>query len=160
MPSEPRLMADGRTLIANTFNCGLYQVHDVANDPRISHLYSFAMNHEQAMCALPVTFGRLWVQTVPTRRGLVALDLSDPGNPKEVGHVDLGEDQVPHWISLEPNGERIVVTGFGRLLNRVAMVDLDPKSGALSVDTAFGIEGVVNFGRSDWPPTGLEPATR
>lgn len=162
LPAEPRLLSDGSAMIANTFNCGLYQIHDIASDtPRVSHIYSFFMEDPTdnlQLCALPVTFGQFWVQTVPARQGLVSLDLGDTSKPTEVGHVDLGKGMRPHWISLEPSAERIVVTGFGELLNRVMMVKVNPTTGALAVDTAFGTEGIVDFGRQVWPHGNTGPA--
>ncbi len=153
-PAEVRLTADGR-LMANTFRCGLYEAGDYESEnPQISHVYTFeledATNYEH-LCALAVTFGQFWVQTVPSRSGLVSLDLSDERNPREVGYVDLGAGRRPHWIALEPNNERIVVTGFGPMLNSVMMVNVDPESGELSLDRSFGDDGALDFNRADWP---------
>jgi hypothetical protein len=154
LPAEARLMADGR-LMANTFMCGLYQVEDfAAREPQIVHVYTFELEDPadfQQLCALPVTFGPFWVQTVPSRNGLVSLDLSDERSPDEVSYVNLGEGTRPHWIALEPDSERIVVTGFGEMLNKVMLVNVNPESGALSLDRAFGDDGVLNFDRADWP---------
>jgi len=154
LPAEVRQMADGR-LMVNTFRCGLYQIEQFASErPQIAHIYTLEMadafDFEQ-LCALPVTFGQFWVQTVPSRNGLVSLDLSDEGNPKEVGYVNLGAGTRPHWISLEPDNQRIVVTGFGTMMNTVMMVNVDPESGALSLDRSFAGDGVLNFDRADWP---------
>ncbi len=161
-PAEPRLMADGKTLLVNTFNCGLYQIHEAATDnPRISHIYTFARSDpsdDKQLCALPVSLGHFWIQTVPSRNGLVTLDLSDPNNPREVGYVSLGDDHYPHWIALEPNERRIVVTGFGDMRNSVSMVTVDPMTGALAVDHAFGEDGTSSFGGTDWPHGSTGPA--
>lgn len=159
-PAEPRFMADGKTLLVNTFNCGLYQVRGIATDkPEIDHLYTFEYPDRSILehsCALAVTFDDFWIQTVPSRNGLVTLDLGDLDNPREVAYLDLGDGLFPHWIALEPNENRIVVTGFGEMLNRVIMVSVDPATGALSVDREFGIDGVVSFAGPEWPhgPTG------
>lgn len=154
LPAEARVMADGR-LMVNTFKCGLYRVDDVAADePRATHVYTFELQDASdflQLCALPVTFGRFWVQTVPSRNGLVALDLGDSSEPREVGYVNLGEGARPHWIAIAPDNQRIVVTGFGELLNSVVMVNVDPATGALSIDGSFGDGGVLDFGRSEWP---------
>jgi streptogramin lyase len=148
-------MADGQTLFVNTFYCGLYQIHDYASDdPSFKHVYTFPIDDEsgeQRLCALPVTAGNYWVQTVPARSSLIAIDLSDPKNVQEVSTVDLGSGRRPHWISIEPNERRIVVTGFGELRNSVMMVKLNKSDGSLSVDRNFGENGVVDFGRTSWP---------
>ena len=154
-PAEPRLMADGKTVLVNTFNCGLYRVRGLAtDDPVIDHVYTFSMPDRRILehsCALAVTFGRFWVQTVPSRNGLVTLDLANPPDPQEVHYLNLGEGLFPHWIALEPNGKRIVVTGFGEMLNKVMMLRVDSTTGALSVDRAFGVNGSTSFSGPDWP---------
>lgn len=161
-PAEVRLMADGKTLLVNTFNCGLYQINDAATpSPGIRHIFTFGMSKPTdglAMCALPVTVENFWIQTVPSRNGLVSLDLSDPDNPKEVGYVNLGEGNYPHWIALEPSERRIVVTGFGDMLNNVMMVNVDPMTGALAIDHDFGENGIASFGGTDWPHGSTGPA--
>lgn len=161
-PAEVRLMADGKTLLVNTFNCGLYQIHDAATaSPGISHIFTFGMSKPADslfMCALPVTVENFWIQTVPIRNGIVSLDLNDPDNPKEVGYVNLGEGNYPHWIALEPSERRIVVTGVGGMLNSVMMVTVDPMTGALAIDPDFGEDGIASFGGSNWPHGSTGPA--
>ena len=103
--------------------------------------------------------GRFWIQTVPDEHALIALDVHRPGAPREVGRVSLGPGHWPHWISLEPDGRRIVVTGYRATRHRVIVVKLDPNTGALALDTRFGAGGDgpgVSFDRQVWPhgPTG------
>ncbi len=155
-PAEPRFLADGRTLIVNTFNCGLYLVPEVASDdPRAEHIYTFprdAASDEE--CSLPIQFGRFWVQTIDHTRSVVVLDLSDPVHPVQVDELEFGDRAVPHWISLEPSGNRIVLTGGGTLSGRVVMLRIDPESGKLSVIEEFG-DGEellgVSMNRDSWP---------
>ena len=46
---------------------------------------------------------------------------------------------VPHWLSPDQAGERIVVLGFGpQLINRVMLVNFDSETGKLEIDEAFG----------------------
>ena len=154
-PAEPRMMADGETLLVNTFSCGLYQVHEAANENRtVEHIYTFKMVDPSLIsptCALAVNFGRFWVQTVPSRHGLVTLDMSDPSDPKEVGYLFLGDGIYPHWMSLEPSEKRIVLTGFGDMRHKVTMITVDPDTGTLEVDRDFGKDGSTSFERSNWP---------
>lgn len=161
-PAEPRFMADGKTLLVNTFNCGLYQVRGVATDnPEIHHVYTFECPDRSILehsCALAVTFGDFWIQTEPSRNGLVTLDLGDLDSPREVAYLDLGDGLFPHWIALEPNESRIVVTGFGEMLNQAIMVTVDPETGSLSVDRKFGIDGVASFAGPEWPHGSTGPA--
>lgn len=154
-PAEPRLMADGKSVMVNTFNCGLYQIRGIAtNDPVFDHIYTFRMPDRSILehsCALAATFGPFWVQTVPSRHGLVTLDLTNPADPQETHFLSLGEGLFPHWIALEPNEKRLVVTGFGEMLNRLMMLSVDSKTGALSVDRAFGVNGTTSFSGPNWP---------
>lgn len=162
LSAEPRLMDDGETVIVNTFTCGLYRIRDVATDrPRVEHIYTFDLSDisdPAKSCAVPVTTGRLWIQTVPSRNGLVALDLSNPDAPQEIGFVNLGSGRLPHWIAIDSERRHIVVTGYGELLNEVMMVTLDAASGRLAIDRAFGIDGVVDFRRTQWPHGANGPA--
>ncbi len=154
-PAEPRLMQDGETLLVNTFSCGLYRVLDaITEEPSVEHIYTFKMldrSFVPATCALAVTFGHFWVQTVPSRHGLVTLDMSDPSKPKEVGFLDLGDGIYPHWMALEPDGMRIVLTGYGSLLHYVMMISVDQDTGTLTVDLDFGDDGKTSFERPVWP---------
>jgi hypothetical protein len=66
-------------------------------------------------------------------------------------------------MSLEPRGERIVVTsGPGATLYRVLLVRLDPDSGALTLDESFRDPGSdmpgVSFARTTWPHGPAGPA--
>lgn len=155
-PAEPRFLADGRTLIVSTFNCGLYLVSDVtSDDPGVEHIYTFARDTASSEeCGLPVHLGRFWVQTVEHTRSLVVLDLSDPRHPVPVDELEFDDRAVPHWISLEPSGERIVLTGGGSLSGRVLLLRIDPESGRLSVIENFGAAGRIpglDMMREEWP---------
>lgn len=155
--AEPRVLPDGKTVLVTTFACKLLRVGDLDGDaPSVSLVYDFG----GAACALPVIADHLWIQTVPDIHGLVALDVSDPDQPFEVSRVVLGEDDWPHWISLEPGGGRIVVTGYAGTRHRILIVDLDGGSGRMSVDSAFAMPDAIrpgiSFDRADWShgPTG------
>lgn len=67
----------------------------------------------------------------------------------------LGEKDSPHWIALEPNGERIVISGGGDTLeSRVLIAKIDSKTGKLSLDEAFrekdAKQAGINFDRELW----------
>ena len=107
------------------------------------------------LCALPVVSGNYWVQTVPSIPALVSLDISNPYKPVEVSRLELGETNWPHWISSDLNGERIVVTGYDGLSNRLLIVNIDKQTGGLSFDKRFKEEGAeeigISFARESWP---------
>jgi len=152
-PAEPRMLVDGKTVLVSTFSCGLYRITDLGtDDPKAEFVYAFGGEN----CALPVVSDKYWVQTVPDSNAIVALDISDPSKPVEVSRLTMGKNDKPHWIALEPNGDRIVLSGGnGDLKSRLQMVKLNKKSGKLSWDEAFRETGSkdrgISFDREDWP---------
>ena len=143
--AEPRLLADGRTVMVSTFNCGLFLIDGLASDrPSARLVHDFGTGE----CALPVVAGRYWVQTDTALPGLVSLDISSPGRPRVVDRLKLQPDQEPHWISLGPDGRRIVISGGGKALkNRILLAKIDPKTGKLALDPNIAID----FDRKSWP---------
>jgi hypothetical protein len=152
--AEPRLLADGRTVVVSTFNCGLFMMDGLAGtQPKAKLIYSFTGGGQ---CALPVVAGRFWVATDTSIPGLVALDMHNPRAPREVSRLVLGKGQQPHWISLAPDGERIVISGGQEeLKTRVLLARIDRSTGKLTLDESFrdkgGAEAGVSFDRTSWP---------
>ncbi len=133
--SEPRLLADGRTVLVPTFNCGLYRITGLEGDsPSASLLYDFG----GMTCAVPVVAGHYWIQTVAKlhANAVVALDISELSKPVEAGRVTLGPRDWPHWLALEPDGKRLALTGYQDLQNQIVVINLG-ESGSLSIDPLF-----------------------
>jgi hypothetical protein len=152
-PAEPRVLSDGKTVLVSTFSCGLYRIIDLAtNEPKAEFVHAFGGEN----CALPIVAGNYWVETVPDSHALVTLNVADPMKPVEVSRLTMGEKDGPHWISLEPNGDRIVLSGGGGTLgSRLQIVKLDHENGNLSWDEGFREKGSkergINFDRLKWP---------
>ena len=152
-PAEPRVLADGKTVLVSTFSCGLYKLAGLeTTDPTAEFIYSFGGEN----CALPVVAGNFWIATVPDSQALISLDISDPLKPKEVSRLAFSENEKPHWIGLEPGGNRIVISGGkGALESRLLIANIDPKTGKLSLDEKFKGKGAsypgFNFDREAWP---------
>jgi hypothetical protein len=165
-PGEPRLLADGKTVLIHTFSCGLYMMRGIDTDsPSLEFVHAFAGK----WCGVPLRIGNYWVQTVEDGHNLTVLDISDPAHPREVHRLTLDADQEPHWVSLDPTGTRIVVnsgevtpkdpaTGKPRpgVPDRwLYMVDFDPKTGTLKLDERFRDPGSnrpgLNMSRRSWP---------
>lgn len=158
-PAEVRLLADGTTAIMTTFTCAMYLLHGLETDePRAELVNVLPWDAYPNHCGIPLTRGRFWVQTYAygDSSALISLDVSDPANPVEVDRLTLEETWAPHWISMEPEGDRIVVTSAeGSTLYRVLVVHLDPETGSLALDSTFrspdtAVPG-VSFDRSKWP---------
>ena len=140
-PFEGRLLADGKTVMLQTFSCGLFVLDSLGEGtPKITHAYNFA---KEPFCSLPVRLENFWIQTVASDNGgfngLVVLDVSDPYNPVKVDSLVTGENIGPHWLSPNATGEKIVMTGFFQELEkRIMILNFNKLTGKLSLDEAFG----------------------
>ncbi|HEX8756991.1 MAG TPA: hypothetical protein VF745_11685 [Steroidobacteraceae bacterium] len=140
--SEPRVLADGRTVVVPTVNCGLYLARNLASDhPTLHHIYDFGYR----TCEVPVIAGHFLVETMQSGHAIVSLDLRDPENPREVSRILLPADEYPHWLALEPGGDRLVITGHGALATRVRFATIDRRSGKLTL-----LPSMIDFTRA-WP---------
>ncbi|MES2124960.1 MAG: hypothetical protein V4503_09785 [Gemmatimonadota bacterium] len=160
--AEPRLLADGRTVLVSTFNCGLYLLHDLDGSAPSAQLVASFPEKEKTNCAIPVIAGHYYLVTVPAWNAVVALDIADPTHPREVSRVTLGPDDVPHWIALEPSQRHLVITGYQGLSHRVLIATFDSATGQLALDQRFREPGAAEPGfRMDnktWPHGGTAAA--
>ena len=135
-PGEPRVLADGRTVMFATFTCGLYALTAIDSDnPRINDVYKFPGKD----CAVPVVIGKYWLQTVPALRAVVALDVSNPTAPREVSRIDLGATATPHWLARDASGQRLVVNSGSPADSRLYLLRFDEATGTLSRDPKFPV---------------------
>ena len=131
--SEPRVLADGKTVVVPTFNCGLFLVHNLANDdPTLQHVYDLGYR----MCEVPVVVGHFLVMAAQSGHAIVSLDVRDPEHPREVSRILLPPDEYPHWLALEPGGDRLAITGYGALDTKVRFAIVDRGTGKLTLDPA------------------------
>ena len=132
-------VARWKSVYIHTFNCGLYLLRDVERpEPKASFVTAFKGKN----CGVPVLTGQYWIQTVPEAHAVVALDITNPERPREVSTLAVGEDEEPHWISIDSTGRRIVLNSSGSGTgNRLFVIDFDPANGRLSFDERFRDEG-------------------
>ena len=156
--AEPRLLADGKTVLVSTFNCGLYLLHGLETAAPSAKLVSSFPRKKDTSCAIPVVAGHYYLVTVPAYSAVVSLDISNPAKPREVSRVAFGKDDVPHWISIEPNHRRVVITGYKAMQYRVVLVNFDEATGQLTLDTKFRDPGAkepgVRLDNKTWPHGG------
>ena len=158
-PAEPRLLDDGSVYV-NTFTCGLYRIEGLTSAaPKARFVHAFPGGtglHD--MCAVPLVYGRYWLQTVGATNGIIVLDASNPARPREVSRLSLPHKwHMPHWISADRVSGRVAVTGAGQ--DWLAMLKFDPATGALAIDEAFGDGGGLVFDRADSPHNSPGKAT-
>jgi hypothetical protein len=149
LTAEPRVLADGRSVLVNTFTCGLYQVNGLAGgNASVEWIHStpWQETEKKRFCAVPAVTGRFWIQTSGFEHAIITLDVSDPKRPREVSRLTLATDEVPHWIALEPGGDRAVITGYEAIESRVLLARVDRATGRVSLDGA-----PIDFAREQWP---------
>ena len=151
LSGEPRLLPDGESIYIHTFSCGLYLLRGVVDaEPVATLVHSFP----GFGCGVPILTGHYWLQPVPETHALVALDISDPGKPREVSSVTFGDDEAPHWIAIDPSGRRVVLNSGGKG-SRLFLVNFDPETGTLAMDERFRDPGDARPGISmtgrKWP---------
>lgn len=147
--AEARLLADGKTVLVVTSGCGLYRMTDLQGpNPGAQFVYDFGYRS----CGVPAVAGHYWVQTGMSGHSIVSVDVSDLSHVREAGRLALADDELPHWVSMEHAGNRIVITGFGSLSTEVLFATIDLKTGALARDAHR-----IDFDRR-WPDGWNGPA--
>lgn len=147
--AEGRLLDDGKTVLVVTSGCGLYRVAGLEGEnPAAQFIYDFGYRS----CGVPTLAGQYWIQTAMSGHSLISVDVSDLSHVREVGRLTLGDNELPHWVSKEPGGNRIVITGFGSLSTHILFAAIDPRTGALTMDSRR-----IDFDRH-WPDGWSGPA--
>lgn len=140
--SEPRVLTDGKTVLVPTFNCGLFVVRDLAgDDPTLQHVHDLGYR----TCEVPVVVGNFLVEAAQSGHAIVSLDVRDPEHPREVSRILLPPDEYPHWLALEPGGNRLAITGYGALDTKVRFASVDRATGQLTL-----AQDTIDFTRT-WP---------
>ena len=158
LTAEPRVLADGRTVLVSTFSCSLYLMEGLETEAPSARLVATFPRKPDTYCAIPVIVGNYYLVTVPAWSAVVSLDISDPAAPREVSRLTLGPDDVPHWISVSANRRRVAITGYGAMQHRVLIARFDSETGELALDERFREEGAAEPGfvldDETWPHGG------
>ena len=149
-PQEPRLGPDGSVYV-QSLSCGLQRITGVNTDePRAELVYTFP----GSWCGVPTVVGHYLIQGALAVHGLIVLDIANGAKPVEVSRLKLGETFNAHWTGWDPKTQRLVVTSGRTPEDRLYLVKLDPKTGALSLDETFrDTDGKVGFSfvERQWP---------
>ena len=153
-PFEVRAMPDGKTAMVNTYNCGFYQLTDLAKDPKITAVMKMAQP-ENFGCSVPTISGRYMVMPIAYAHRYATIDISDPSHPREVSSLATDSTFYPHWISRDPLSDRVVVTDQGDGPGFVMLGHFDNKTGKLWWDDKFKDAGAskpgLSFANVSWP---------
>ncbi len=156
--AEPRVLSDGKTVLVSTFNCGLYLLDGLTSKTPSARMVASFPQKAGTSCAVPIVSGNYYLITVPAWSAVVSLDITDPTHPREVSRITLGKDDVPHWIGMEPNQQRVVITGYQAMKTRVLMARFDIKTGKLTLDDRFrgagSSEPGIRMENTTWPHGG------
>lgn len=129
-PEEPRVARDGSVYV-QTLSCGIQRITGANTpEPVAKWVHTFPGN----WCGVPTLVDNYLIQSVPAIHGLIALDISNPEKPREASRLTLSSGFRAHWTGWDAKAQRLVTTGSE---NRLFLVKLDLKSGALAVDEAF-----------------------
>ena len=159
---EPRLLADGRTVLMSTGQGAIFKIDHLDSSLSITRVFTF--DGDRCACGVPVVVGRFWIQPMANAHSILSLDVADPAHPQEVSRVRLGDRMLAHWLSWDAMGNRLIVADSGAVggEHRLWMVTLDPKTGRLEVDERFRNAGSqqpgFSFDRPDWPHGSTGPA--
>jgi hypothetical protein len=153
MPYDTRVLADGRTAMLNTYYCGFYRVADIDTDhPRLDLVHALHEPNSEG-CAVAVVVGHYWVVPVASGRAIVSMDVTDPAHPVEVSRLRSDSTFQPHWLSVDPASDRIVVGSADGGEPRLLIARLDHSSGKLTWDERFRDRGSsrrgMNLDRSE-----------
>lgn len=153
-PFELRTLADGRTVLMNTYYCGFFRVTGIDAEPRIERVLTLPLP-ENIGCSVPLIVGKLMIMPIAYAHRFATIDISDPAHPREVSSFATDSTFFPHWIAGDPNSDRVVFTDQGDGPPRVMMARLDATTGGLTWDERFRDAGAsmpgINYTRTSWP---------
>jgi hypothetical protein len=148
-PEEPRIGPEGSVYV-HSLSCGVQRVTGMDGpSPKVKLVYQYP----GSWCGVPTIVGHHMVQSVPGIHGFIVLDITDGDRPVEVSRLVIGADFAPHWTAWDAKSRRLVVTPE-KPGQRMYLLKLDEKSGALTIDDAFrGPDGKVgfSFASQSWP---------
>jgi hypothetical protein len=150
-PQEPRVLADGKTVLVQTRSCGLHRLTGLETDEPVAEpVYTF----EGGLCGVPIVVDHYWIQAVPAISGVVVLDVGDPSKPVKVSELSLGKGQFTHWLAWDEAGSRLILNSGGDD-SWLFMLRFDRKSGTVTMDNDFRNPGSTRpgFSMTDiaWP---------
>ncbi len=154
-PFEVRTLADGRTVMMNSYYCGLFRITGLDRPEPAVELVHSLRDRTRIGCSVPLVIGRYWIMPVAYDHTILTIDIGDPARPQVIAELPTDSTFYPHWLSRDPGSDRVVVTDQGDGPPRVMILRFDSSTGRLTVDERFKDAGAatpgISFGRTDWP---------
>ena len=157
---------DDGSVFLNSYECSFYHLTRIeTDDPKIERVFSVKTDqsdHAPHACGIPVLVKDFWVQPVGKSNRVVVLDIADPDNPKEVFRLETPDDFRPHWLSKDPQSNRLVLGAELGGEQGFYVLRIDEKTGALDFDDNFQgrkpgflfssrTPGYISLDRDEWP---------
>ncbi|HEX2721654.1 MAG TPA: hypothetical protein VHM24_01950 [Gemmatimonadaceae bacterium] len=153
-PFEVRTLADGKTVMLNTYYCGFFTITGIEKDPKVERVMTLPQPGNIG-CAVPIIAGKFMLMPIAYGHRYATIDISNPARPVEVSSVAMDSTFFPHWIARDPNSDRIIVTDQGDGPPMVMLGRFDAKTGKLTWDERFKDPGAskpgVSFLNVNWP---------
>jgi hypothetical protein len=145
-PFELKTLADGKSVLMHTYNCGFYHLTGIESNPKIERV--MVMEHPKNIgCSVPIIEGKYMVVPIAYAHRYATIDISDPAHPREVGSLETDSTFYPHWISRDPGSDRVIVTDQGDGPPMVRLGRFDSGTGKLTWDDRFKL----SFRDVAWP---------
>jgi len=160
-PFEVRFLPGDTTAFLNTWYCGFFYLTELNRAvPRIEHVLSLPQPQNHG-CGVPLLIGRYWIMPIARAHEYLVLDIADPRHPSRVGELRTDSTYYPHWLTREPQSNRLVLTS-DQDDHRVLLARFDSVAGLLSWDSTFRDPETkrlgVDFNRPSWPHGASGPA--
>lgn len=171
----PRVLDDGSVFL-NSYGCAFYHITDIGSDsPVVNMVHALKTkptrheSHVRGACGIPVRVGNYWIQPVGQLKSVVVLDISNPGDPKEVFRLKTPAGFAPHWLAKDPLGNRLILGAELGGEDGFFMLRFDETNGQLGFDATFNgkkdrlffdkrYPGYISLSQHDWPHGKTGPA--
>ena len=93
-PFEVRAMADGRSVLVNSYYCGFFRLTDVGGNPHVDRVMSMPLPRNMG-CSVPVIAGKFMVMPIAYAHRYATIDISDPRIRERSRHSPLTRRSSP-----------------------------------------------------------------
>jgi len=154
------------SVFMNTYECSFYHLSEIGTEiPQIKRVHSVEADSSGKTphsCGIPVLVNDFWIQPIGKAQSVAVFDINDPQSPKEIFRLETPDDFNPHWLSKDPQSNRLILGAeFGGEVG-FYVLRIDENTGALDFDDDFQgaksgflfkskSKGYISLERSEWP---------